>query len=92
MSDLILPVVYSCPFCSVPTDRIWIDSEHGIVFAAEVASAEDHIVVVPKEHLPSIHALPMVAQNGVWALVSEVRGRRQGWCPMAGSASASWTD
>jgi histidine triad (HIT) family protein len=41
-----------------------------------VAPANDgHNIVVPKEHAPTLHALPMTAQRGVWALVSEVRGR-----------------
>jgi diadenosine tetraphosphate (Ap4A) HIT family hydrolase len=80
-----LPVVDPCPFCSVPADRIWIDSAHAIAFGAEVPAAEGHIVVVPREHVPSIHALPMAAQKGVWALVAGVRGRlRTGMVPDAG--------
>jgi hypothetical protein len=66
-----LPVVDPCPFCSIPAERIWIESEHAIAFGADAPAAEGHIVVVPKEHVPSIHALPIAAQKGVWALVSE---------------------
>jgi diadenosine tetraphosphate (Ap4A) HIT family hydrolase len=89
--NVILPVVNSCPFCSVPTDRIWIDSEHAIAFAADLPAAEGHIVV-PKEHVPSIHALPIAAQKGVWGLVSEVRGRlRTGLVP-DGGFSIGWRD
>ena len=69
--DVMLPVVDPCPFCSIPAERIWIESEHAIAFGADAPAAEGHIVVVPKEHVPSIHALPMAAQKGVWALVSE---------------------
>jgi diadenosine tetraphosphate (Ap4A) HIT family hydrolase len=33
------------------------------------------VLVVPKEHVPSVHALPIPAQKGVWALLSAVRER-----------------
>ena len=82
-----LPVVGTCPFCSIPASRIWIESEHAIAVAADPPAAEGHIVVVPREHVPSIHALPITTQNGVWALVSEVRGRlRTGLVPDDGFA------
>jgi diadenosine tetraphosphate (Ap4A) HIT family hydrolase len=52
---------------------------------ADEPAAEGHIVVVPKEHVPTIHALPIAAQTSVWALVSDVRGRlRTGLVPDAG--------
>lgn len=54
---------------------MWIESEHAIAFAADPPAVEGHIMVVPKEHISSIHVLPMAAQQGVWALVSEARGR-----------------
>ena len=80
-----LPVVSPCPFCSIPANRTWIESEHAIAFAADAPTADGHIVVVPKQHVPSTHALPIAAQKGVWALVSEVRGRlRTGMVPDAG--------
>ena len=43
---------------------------------------DGHIIVVPKEHVPSMHALRIPVQKAVWALVSEVRGRlRTGLVP-----------
>jgi diadenosine tetraphosphate (Ap4A) HIT family hydrolase len=56
-----------------------------IACAADVPATEGRIVVVPKEHVPSIHALPIAAQKGVWALVSHVWGRlRTGLVPDCG--------
>jgi histidine triad (HIT) family protein len=76
-----------CPFCTIPHARIWIESEHAVAFAADAPAAEGHIVVVPREHVPSIHALPTAAQKGVWTLVSEVRERlRTGLVPDEGFA------
>jgi diadenosine tetraphosphate (Ap4A) HIT family hydrolase len=64
-----------CPYCTLPPDRIWIESEHAIAFAADVPATDGHIIVVPKEHVPSIHALPMPVQRALWAMVSQVRGK-----------------
>ena len=76
-----------CPFCSIPASRVRIESEHAIAFAADAPAAEGHIVVVPREHVPSIHILPIAAQKGVWTLLSEVRGRlRAGLVPDQGFA------
>ena len=48
-------------------------------------ATEGHIIVAPKEHVPSIHALPMPVQKAVWAMVSQVRGRlRTGMVPDGG--------
>jgi histidine triad (HIT) family protein len=69
----------------LPSDRIWIESEHAIAFPADAPAAEGHIIVVPKEHVPSVHALPIAVQRSVWALVSDVRGRlRTGMVPDGG--------
>jgi histidine triad (HIT) family protein len=69
----------------MPAARIWIESEHAIAFAADAPATEGHIVVVPKEHVPSVHALPMAAQKGVWALLTDARGRlRTGLVPDRG--------
>jgi histidine triad (HIT) family protein len=85
MPGVMLPVVSTCPFCSIPASQIWIESEHAVAFAADAPAAEGHIVVVPREHVPSIHALPTAVQKGVWALLGEVRNRlRTGMVPDAG--------
>jgi diadenosine tetraphosphate (Ap4A) HIT family hydrolase len=74
-----------CPYCNLPTARVWIENEHATAFAADVPAVEGHIIVVPKAHISSIHALPMAAQKGVWNLVAEVRGRlRTGMMPDGG--------
>jgi histidine triad (HIT) family protein len=73
--------------CSIPAARIWIDSEYAIAVAADAPVADGHIVVTPKEHVPTIHALPIAGQRAMWALVSEVRRRlRTGLAPAAGFA------
>src|ERR1035437_3661776 len=41
---VILAVANPCPFCSVPSNRIWIHSEHAIAFAADAPAADGHRV------------------------------------------------
>ena len=43
---------------------LWIESEHAVAFAADPPAVEGHIMVVPKQHISSIHVLPMAAQQG----------------------------
>ena len=75
----------NCPYCAIAAARVWIESEHAVAFSADAPATDGHIIVVPKEHVPSIHALPMAVQKSVWALVSEVRGRlRTGIVPDGG--------
>jgi hypothetical protein len=64
-----------CPYCTLPAARIWIESEHAIAFAADAPAVDGHTLVIPKEHVPTIHALPMAVQKGVWTMVSQVRGK-----------------
>jgi len=62
-----------CPFCSVPTARIWIETEHAIAFADEYPVADGHTLVVPRTHVASIYELSPPEQSAVWQLVAEVR-------------------
>jgi histidine triad (HIT) family protein len=81
-----------CPYSTIPAARIWIESEHAIAFAADAPAVDGHTIVVPKEHVPSIHAVPMAAQQGVWALVSEVRGRLRTAIVPGGGFSIGFVD
>jgi hypothetical protein len=48
-------------------------------------ATDGHMIVVPKMHVASVHALPMAAQRGVWDLVGKVRGKlRTGLVPDGG--------
>jgi diadenosine tetraphosphate (Ap4A) HIT family hydrolase len=65
----------TCPFCSITPDRIWIENEHAIAFADAEPVADGHMLVAPRKHVRTIHALTIDEQRAVWALVGEVRGR-----------------
>src|SRR5450759_3252545 len=59
--NVILPVANPRPFCSVPCDRIWIDSEHAI--AADAPAAEGHRVATSIAHSARSHAAPRTAST-----------------------------
>jgi diadenosine tetraphosphate (Ap4A) HIT family hydrolase len=52
----------SCPFCSLPPGRAWIETEHAVALP----------VVAPRKHVNNIYALTMPEQRAVWELVSQV--------------------
>ncbi|MBZ5618080.1 MAG: HIT family protein [Acidobacteriia bacterium] len=62
-----------CPFCSITPDRIWIETEHAIAFADSQPVADGHLIVAPRRHVSTIHALTIVEQKAIWDLVAQVR-------------------
>lgn len=46
-----------CPFCQVPTERLYYCSEHAVAFLARDAIAPGQSLVVPARHVESLSAL-----------------------------------
>ena len=64
--------------CS-PGQQVWP------TLCASRSASDGHILVAPKEHVSTIHVLPIEAQRAVWSLVWEVRRRlRTGLVPDTG--------
>lgn len=63
----------SCPFCELRSSRITATSEYAIAFRDEFPLTEGHTLVVPRQHVDSIYALPAEVHVDLWALVMEVR-------------------
>jgi diadenosine tetraphosphate (Ap4A) HIT family hydrolase len=63
----------SCPFCELESSRITAASECAIAFEDAFPLTEGHTLVVPRQHLDSIYALPAEAYTDLWAFVAEVR-------------------
>lgn len=63
-----------CFFCSLPKERVWLETEHAIAFLDGYPVSEGHALVIPKHHTPILHDLPANELNEVWALVAKVRG------------------
>ena len=63
----------SCPFCELESARITAASEYAIAFRDAFPLTEGHTLVVPRQHVDSIYALPAEVHVDLWALVMEVR-------------------
>ena len=70
-----IPNLEPCPFCPVPRDRIWIETEHAIAFADAYPVADGHTLVIPRKHVVTIYELTIPEQTAIWELVGEVRER-----------------
>jgi diadenosine tetraphosphate (Ap4A) HIT family hydrolase len=66
-----------CPFCSLPPDRIWMATEHALVFPDSFPISEGHTLIVPVRHVPSVFDLSQEEQAAIWALVGKVRAALQ---------------
>ena len=64
-----------CPFCSVESARVWIETEHALAVPDASPVADGHTLVVPRKHVSTIYELSMDEQQALWDLVAEVRAR-----------------
>lgn len=62
-----------CPFCRLPSERIWLENEVGIAFLDGFPVSEGHALVIPRIHVASIFDLPEEARNSLFGLVGLVR-------------------
>jgi len=62
-----VPILHLEPF------RIIAGSKYAIAFADGFPLTEGHTLVVPRQHVDSIYALPSEEYAGLWAFVAEMR-------------------
>jgi diadenosine tetraphosphate (Ap4A) HIT family hydrolase len=67
------PPTAPCPFCNLPKERVWQETEHSIAFLDAFPVTEGHTLIIPKRHVESLFDLPEVELARVWAQVAEVR-------------------
>ena len=64
-ADTCYPSVLStCPFCSLPPDRLRIEAEHAVVVPDAHPVTEGHTLVVPRQHVTTIYELTVPEQQG----------------------------
>ena len=63
----------TCPCCTLPPSRIWLEGEHALAFEDGYPISPGHTLVIPKAHVPSLFDLPADKQAAVWAMVAKVR-------------------
>lgn len=64
-----------CPFCTAPTERVWLETPVAWATADMYPAAEGHTLVLPRRHVASVFDLSREEQASVWTLVAEVRDR-----------------
>jgi diadenosine tetraphosphate (Ap4A) HIT family hydrolase len=64
-----------CPFCTAPSDRVWIDADLAWATHDMYPAAEGHSLVLPRRHVASIFDLSSEEREAVWQLVAVVRER-----------------
>jgi diadenosine tetraphosphate (Ap4A) HIT family hydrolase len=62
-----------CPFCSLPKERIWLESDAGIAFRDGYPVAEGHSLIIPRRHVASVFDLDDKEYADLWRMVSQVR-------------------
>ena len=64
-----------CPFCTVASGPVWLETEHAIAFGAACPVADGHMIVATRKHVASMYELSLSGQTAMWELVAEVRKR-----------------
>ena len=61
------------PFCSIPADRLLLESAVAIAFPDAFPITDGHTLVVPRKHVESIYELGPRKQADVWMFVGNIR-------------------
>ena len=62
-----------CPFCSLPKERVWFDSQDSLAILDGFPLTPGHTLVIPKRHVASVFELPQEELNHLLAAVTKVR-------------------
>jgi len=65
--------VHTCPFCAIPADRILSANNVAVALLDGHPLTSGHTLVVPRDHLASVFALPPTDLQALWTLVTQVR-------------------
>lgn len=66
-----------CPFCKLPTERIWFETDTALAFFDDFPVSEGHALIIPKAHVASIFDLAPQELSTLWNLVGLVRQELQ---------------
>lgn len=64
-----------CPFCDLPPEREWLETEAALAVPDLYPAAEGHTLVLPKRHVERFFELDPEEQRAVWELVADVHVR-----------------
>jgi diadenosine tetraphosphate (Ap4A) HIT family hydrolase len=69
----VIPESRACPFCTLPQERVWLESEYGLAVFDAYPIAEGHTLVLPRKHVASFFDLAEHEQASLWKMVSLAR-------------------
>jgi diadenosine tetraphosphate (Ap4A) HIT family hydrolase len=72
------PVSKSCPFCTLPPERILDTNDAGVVVADGFPISPGHTLIIPHRHVASFFELYAEERDGLFALLDRARIRLDG--------------
>lgn len=67
-----------CPFCTLSTDRIWLETDIGYAIPDRYPVSQGHTLVIPRRHVRGVYDLDSGELAEVWTLVGQVRAKLAG--------------
>jgi len=62
-----------CPFCTLPRERIWLETPATLTFLDAYPVTEGHTLVIPRRHVESVFDLPEGELAALWTELAKVR-------------------
>jgi diadenosine tetraphosphate (Ap4A) HIT family hydrolase len=62
-----------CPFCNLPKERIWLQTETAIGVLDAFPVTEGHTLVIPRRHIVELFDLSEAELSQIWESVLKVR-------------------
>jgi diadenosine tetraphosphate (Ap4A) HIT family hydrolase len=65
----------SCPFCTLPHERIVFSNLHGLVIRDGYPVAPGHTLIIPRRHVASFFDIDAVERDSLMTLLEEAKRR-----------------
>jgi len=65
----------TCPFCSLPADRIVLSNLRGVVIRDAHPISKGHTLIIPRRHIGSLFELSPQERDALFSLVEEAKRR-----------------
>jgi len=62
-----------CPFCTLPKERVWLESKDSLAILDAFPLTPGHTLVIPRRHVLSVFELPEEQLHDLVAVVAKVR-------------------
>jgi diadenosine tetraphosphate (Ap4A) HIT family hydrolase len=65
----------TCPFCTLPTERIVVSNLHGVVIRDGFPVSPGHTLIIPRRHVGSFFDIDATERDALMALLGEAKRR-----------------